>query len=63
MTDYRQWVRDGQRVNGVYGVGPGVHVSGRVVAFTDQPTVMILTDDGQMVSWNASLCRPVGEGI
>jgi hypothetical protein len=62
MGVYEKWVRDGQRVNGVYAVAPrGVHVTGRVIAYIDQPTVMILTDEGDIVSWNAALCVPAAD--
>lgn len=57
--EYRRWVSDGTRVNAIYANGFGVHATGKVFAYTDEPTVVIETDDGERVSWIARLCTPV----
>lgn len=56
VPDYTQWVRDGQRVTAGFASGGGAHAVGRVIAFTDRPTLLIETDDGRRVTWIADLC-------
>ena len=56
--EYRRWVSDGTRVNANLANGFGVHATGKVFAYTDEPTVVIETDDGERVSWIARLCTP-----
>lgn len=55
---YEGWVRDDVIVDARYAQGGGVHARGRVVAYWNRPTVMIITDDGERKSWIADLCEP-----
>ena len=60
-ADYFQWVREGAIVEAQYGAGAGIHATGRVIAYTDRPTVTIETDDGRRVTWIADMCEPVSK--
>ncbi|WP_326565093.1 hypothetical protein VSH64_24940 [Amycolatopsis rhabdoformis] len=62
MTNYEQWVRDGQRVEARYVHGDGVHATGYVYAYSDRPTVVLVQEDGREVYWGADLCVPVDGG-
>jgi len=57
-STYDQWVREGRRVAAKYAAGDGVHAVGRVISYTDRPTVTIVTDRGERISWIADLCKP-----
>jgi len=64
MSDYRQWVRDGQIVDARYATGRGVHARGVVYGYCDRPTLLIRCADGSTVSWVADLCEPTtGEDV
>lgn len=58
---YIDWVSTSQRVDANYATGDGRHATGRVIAYTDRPTVTIETDDGRRISWLAELCDPQGD--
>lgn len=57
--EYLRWVSDGTRVNAIFGNGFGIHATGKVIAYTGDPTVVIETESGEQVLWIASLCTPV----
>lgn len=40
---------------------PGIHAEGQLIAYADEPTVAILTDEGLHVSWLARLVELVPE--
>lgn len=61
-TDPMDWVASRSTVELRYASDGGVHAVGRVIAYTDRPTVTILTVSGDRVSWIADLCRPVEGG-
>lgn len=58
-----QWVRDGQHVRAVFATGDGTFTTGRVIAYTDRPTVTIERDDGTRAHWLAELCEPTGHQL
>lgn len=60
-SDPMEWLRDGTRVNAFNGHGFGIHATGKVIAYTDRPTVVIEADDGTRTTWIADLCEPVKE--
>lgn len=59
MNEYHDWVSNKQPVAARYAIGDAVHARGKVIAYTDQPTVVIEEPDGTRVSWLASLCEPI----
>lgn len=54
-----KWVETGQRVEAHHASDSGVHAVGKVIAYTDAPTVVIETDDGRQVSWRADMTQAV----
>lgn len=57
--DYAKWVANGQHVEARWATGDGVRATGRVVAWSMEPTLTILTEDDERVHWVASLVHPV----
>lgn len=59
--EHHAWVNRKQRIEARYANNEEVHVVGNAIAYTDQPTLVLLTDDGEKVSWLAELCHPATE--
>ncbi|WP_347418001.1 hypothetical protein [Microbacterium sp.] len=58
-TPHKRWVSEGTRVRAVFATGVGIYATGKVIAYTDEPTVVIETDRGDRVRWIARLCTPI----
>jgi hypothetical protein len=56
MSEHTDWVGSGQIVEANFAAGGGSFGRGRVVSYTDRPTVTIQREDGTRFSWIADLC-------
>ena len=58
---YSEWVGSSTTVEARFAAGGGTFGSGRVIAYTDRPTLTIERADGTRFSWIADLCAPSGD--
>lgn len=53
----------GKRVVCRYGAGPGTHAEGWAYGYSDRPTMLVVTDSGQDISWAAELTDKATGGL
>jgi hypothetical protein len=58
MTKHTDWVVSGEIVEATFAAGGGSYGRGRVVSYTDRPTVTIQREDGTHFTWIAEMCTP-----
>jgi hypothetical protein len=57
---HTDWVGAGITVEANFAAGGGSYGKGRVISYTDRPTVTIEREDGTRFSWIADLCMTEG---